>query len=496
MAKRKLTVKMVQDFSIFKKGEHVQVTADDEVQPKIYMGDNNGSPVYFPRVSAEVVEEKAPLAPDSGVKFTGSSSTNRAPQFDKKTTKVPNTSSLGLSAQELAILKGAAAGRLPSAADDDGPTSNTDFEPEEGITVEEKAKKLKDARLKVARDKLVPPTSPRLKEGQMWLSDLTYGELPKSGVDHIITVNCTSNWGFTRATGKWELEVNKDNPWFDTMAMADIPEIDLNYYWQPDVLECILMGYKLDARILLTGPPGTGKTTALKQYAAWTDHPFMRFNGKDGIEQSSFLGYNWLSEGTMEWKDGLLPIGLVGGYIICIDEVFKIPPGIQMALQSLYEQGGTLILDEKAGSLFEKTVVPNENARLWTTDNVKGTGDNMEMFASTQSQDTSTLDRFSLTTEVGYLRPEVEERMLMNIYGTSPDIQRVVRRLIKFANLVREAYLTGKVALTMSPRGLQASLDIITTQGLREHHAIEYTYVNKIGDDTEKQVVSQFLKTA
>jgi len=487
---------MTQDFGQLRKHSEIEV---EEVadKPKIYKynGTVTGVPLFLPKIAATPIEEPAKTEPqptnDADDKIKSQQEEKVQWGSENVGSFNPPSEAPSISEQEAKVLEALSKGDVPARPEDDGPTTDTTFVVDSGVSIEEKAKAQEAKRLESVRDKLKPHQTPRLQEGQLWLSDLCDGKLPVSGVDHVITTYKTSSW-VKDSKGKWEIEVAKDNPWFHSMAMADIPDIVDEYMWQADVLECIVMGDKLNERILLSGPPGTGKTTAIHQYAAWVGQPFMRFNGKDGIEQSSFLGYNWLSGGTMEWKDGLLPIGLKLGYIICLDEVFKIPPGIQMALQSLYEKGGTLLLDEKAGSLFEKTVVPALESRLFMTDNVKGTGDSSELFAATQMQDSSTIDRFGLTTDVGYLEPEDEERMLRNRY---PDANRNdLKDLVKFANLVRTGYLSGQLSLTMSPRGLIAAMDVVTYMNLRLTDAIKYSYTNKIGDDTEKEAVDQMIQ--
>lgn len=341
--------------------------------------------------------------------------------------------------------------------------------PEEVLT-ELKAKELAEI-----RDKLAGPLDPKdiLKVNTFRLSDLTNGRLPESGIDHTIQAY--------------------PEDYFSTDMRGDIPDVMLEYYWDADVLEAIYLAYFLDEKILITGLPGTGKTTGIQQFAAHVQQPYMRFNGKDGIEQSSFLGYPWATSSGMEWKDGLLPQGCKSGYLVCIDEVFKIPAGIQMAMQNLYEKGGTLMLDDKPGEYHEKLVVPAPEFRLMLTDNVRGTGDNFEKFASTQMQDTSTLDRFGITIEQDYLPPGDEVKMLANMYPTQTNTD--INQLVKLAGLVRSGYKSGEIALTLSPRGLMASLYMMSEGGVPLTSAIQLAFTNKLADENEIQAVQQFFST-
>lgn len=274
---------------------------------------------------------------------------------------------------------------------------------------------------------------------------------------------------------------------------CDIPEVDPMYKWDPDILEALWLAYYLDEKAILVGPPGTGKTTAVKQFAALMVQPYGRFNGKDGIDGSAFLGSIWATNKGMEWKDGLMPQCCVHGYITCIDEVMKLPPGIQMALQSLYEKGGFLMLDDKPGTIRDKHVYPSPSFRLFCTDNTKGTGDSIDKYAAGQMQDVSTLDRFAITVNVGYLSKKDEIEMLAKRFPEAK--QRDIKKIVSFADLVRTSFMQGNLAVTLSPRGLQVIMSLVL-QSIGLHDAIKMVFVNKLGDDREIEVANRLLKEA
>ena len=271
-----------------------------------------------------------------------------------------------------------------------------------------------------------------------------------------------------------------------------IPDFDPNYVWDPDVLEAVHLGELLTASVLLVGLPGTGKTTAHKQYAAIIGQPFFRVNGKDGMEPSSFVGaISPDGKGGWQWSDGTVPRCMKIGAYLCIDEVMKLPAGINMTMQSVWDRGGSLVLDDKPGTLKDKLVHPHENFRLVATDNVRGLGDNFTMAAATQIQDTSTLDRFDITKEVFYMDERLETNLFHMMYpGVLSD---VVHKLVQVAGLVREAYKQEQVALTFSPRGLNTACQMIT-QGLPPTKALHLAYIQKLADETEVETVWKFAK--
>ena len=343
---------------------------------------------------------------------------------------------------------------------------------EEAATLHEMLSGVKPSAPKVKVKKEKPKPKPKLKDNQIWFSDITGGVLPGSGLDHVVNLFDTEH--------------------FPADTRCDIPVADPNYQWDAEVLEMLVLSHKLNKKCLLTGLPGTGKSTAVKQFASIVRQPYMRFNGKDGIEPSSFLGNLWVTKGNMEWKDGLLPIGIKEGYLVTIDEVFKLSAGIQMAMQCLYEDGGSLMLDDKPGTHADKLCQPHPSFRMFLTDNVKGTGDDFSKFSATQMQDTSTLDRFQMVITVDYLKLKDEVKLLTTKF---PDVEApVAKKLVQFAGLVRSGYKADDIAVTLSPRGLFTVCELIT-EGVPTGTAIQLAFANKLAEDSERMAVRDFMQT-
>ena len=321
-----------------------------------------------------------------------------------------------------------------------------------------------------------PPAAPvkvRLKDNQVHMSFFTGGALPKSNIDHVINMYPSDTW----AEEHWN----------------NIPEIDEFYVWNPAALECLILGLDDNEHVLFTGMPGTGKTTAHQQFAAIIGQPFYAVNGKDGMEPSSYLGSVAPDGlGGWKWQDGALPTCMLNGYYLCIDEVFKIPAGIQMTMQTVWQRGGSLVLDDKPGNLADKLVKPDPKFRLMASDNVKGLGDDFAKFSGTQLQDTSTLDRFDTTYSMPYLPEDQEIYMLNDMFPKVDD--DIIMKLVQIANLIRNGYKAEELSLTLSPRGLTSMCRKIL-RGLHPEEAFKYAYLSKLADETEINAVKEFLKT-
>jgi len=331
---------------------------------------------------------------------------------------------------------------------------------------ERDAKIVETERLRVEAKDL----SDNLGVNQFLLTDMTEGRLPSSGLQHVM---------FKYPRDQWTEEHH-----------CNIPEVDVDFYWDADTLEAIWLAYVTNQNCLAVGPPGTGKTAAGHQLCAWIRQPYARFNGKDGIEPASILGYPWALKDGMVWMDGILTQAVTSGYYMAIDEIFKLSPGIQMAMQSLYEEGGYLMLDEKPGTVTEKRVEKRVEFRILGTDNTKGTGDDLDKYAAGQMQDTSSLDRFGITIEMGYLKPKVEQGILYKMFPSVD--KKAINKSVAMANLVRTSFIkNGDLSLTMSLRGLRVTCKLLE-RGLSLIAALDLSYINKLGEDSEVQTARKF----
>ena len=342
----------------------------------------------------------------------------------------------------------------------------------------------KDPALGVPKEPEKPEEIPELGPNQIWFTDITNGRLPKSKINHVIN------------------QYAEDH--FPEDIRVDIPEIDPSHHWDPEVLEALVLAHQLRERACITGFPGTGKTTSVKQFGAWIRQPYMRLGGRGDLESSSFLGYSWVDVeevngetlSKMSFKPGMLTQGLDTqgfGYLVTIDEVMKIPAYIQMCMQHLYEKDGHLTIDDKPGTKADKIITPAPEFLLILTDNVKGTGDSFDKFGATQIQDTSSLDRIGINETLGYLQVKDEVDMLL---GKFPKADRnQVTKLVKFAGIVRNGYQQGNIALTLSPRGLMSILEMTENAGMPVGRAIDLAYANKIADEAEAITIKDALRT-
>ena len=112
-------------------------------------------------------------------------------------------------------------------------------------------------------------------------------------------------------------------------------------------------------KALVVGPTGSGKSSLQDYFAAHINQPLFRLNGRGDMESDTILGRPWVGEKGMEFLKGELVKAAEKGYWIVIDEPWKLPAPIQMALQRFYEKNGQFQLDDMPGEMCDKLITPD-----------------------------------------------------------------------------------------------------------------------------------------
>lgn len=284
--------------------------------------------------------------------------------------------------------------------------------------------------------------------------------------------------------------VYKDSYW-EAGALSTVPTIPEEYLFPTEYLYQLLLGWELDDRVLVYGPPGTGKTTLIQMAAGLCNRPYIRINGRKDMESSNIFGSMDFDGEKTHWQDGDLPIAAMTGAVLNVDEPFVIPADIGMGLNPVLEKGGVIKLQEKVGAPEERIIVPRESFRVVYTDNTGGSGDLNGEYAGVDVQNTSTLDRFSTAINMKYLDAKDEVDMIRK---STTVAKTTLKKMVKVASLIRDAYSKNELSVTMSPRTL-FSWAKKTEHYQNVHPAFSSCFTNKISDPADYTAVRQIAKT-
>ena len=285
------------------------------------------------------------------------------------------------------------------------------------------------------------------------------------------------------------VSVFHDYKW-DERIESFIPEVDVNYVIDEGLASNILMAWELNEKVLCFGPTGAGKSSLIEQLCARTRRPFVRVNCTGDMDSSMIFGQLTAKDGSTHWVDGAVTEAVRYGAVFAWDEWDVTPPEISMGLQWLLEDNGKLFLKEMPGSTKDRQLTPHEHFRIVAIGNTQGQGDETGAHAGTNVQNSATLDRFGTAIYVDYLKPAVEEAMILAKYP-SVMTKAAAKELIKLANLIRTGYKAGQFNLTMSPRTLLSICKKVGAgRGLRA--AFSVVYLNKL-NDTQKKVANELF---
>jgi MoxR-like ATPase len=291
-------------------------------------------------------------------------------------------------------------------------------------------------------------------------------------------------FGYVPRTGDYPVTVLPDNA--DTKRF--VPTTDADYVVQQDEAALLVAGLEDGDKTLITGPTGSGKSSLVKYVCAKLNRPFIRINMSGDVESSAMFGTLVVRGGATVWEDGAVTEAVKLGAVCLVDEWELMPAEIAMGMQNLLEDGGYLYLKEKPGNSDDRTHIPHEHFRLVFAGNTVGQGDTTGAFSGVGVQNTATIDRFTNTIKLGYLDLNHEVNILRGKAGVE---ESTARKMVQMAGLVRNAYNSGKVGLTMSPRTLLSWARKM--QRYTPAMALNVSFTSKLTDD-DKQAVEEFYQ--
>jgi cobaltochelatase CobS len=305
-----------------------------------------------------------------------------------------------------------------------------------------------------------------LKPGQVWFSSV-FDYRPKFG----------------------DFGITAPEPVTNPEVARLIPSIDSDYVVQRDEAALLVAGIEDGDKSLITGPTGSGKSSLVKYVCAKLNRPFIRINMSGDVESASLFGTLVVRGGATEWEDGAITEAAKFGAVCLVDEWELMPAEIAMGMQNLLEDGGYLYLKEKPGTSEDRTIVPHKDFRLVFAGNTVGQGDTTGAFSGVGIQNSATIDRFTNTVRLGYLSQQHE----VDIITSKTDVDKdTASKMVRFAHLVRQAYDSGKIGLTVSPRTLINWGRKMTRYDA--HYALQVSFLEKLTPDDSKSVSELYVK--
>jgi cobaltochelatase CobS len=245
---------------------------------------------------------------------------------------------------------------------------------------------------------------------------------------------------------------------------------------------------------MITGYHGTGKSTHVEQVAARLNWPCVRVNLDSHVSRIDLVGKDAivLQDGKQvtEFRDGILPWALQNNIALCFDEYDAGRPDVMFVIQRVLEVSGRLTLLDQ-----NRVISPHPSFRLFATANTIGLGDTSGLYHGTQQINQGQMDRWSIVTTLNYLPHDNEVNIVaakVKSFQKSKDGLDTIGKMVRVADLTRNAFMSGDLSTVMSPRTVitwAENAEIFGDIGF----AFRLTFLNKC-DELERPLVAEFYQ--
>jgi cobaltochelatase CobS len=276
---------------------------------------------------------------------------------------------------------------------------------------------------------------------------------------------------------------------------GQVPEIDVDYLFDPLTTLAILAGFAHNRRVMVSGYHGTGKSTHIEQVAARLNWPCVRINLDSHVSRIDLVGKDAIvvrdGKQVTEFKDGILPWAYQHNVALVFDEYDAGRPDVMFVIQRVLESAGRLTLLDQS-----RVITPHPAFRIFATANTVGLGDTTGLYHGTQQINQAQMDRWSIVTVLNYLAHDKEAAIVTakaKSFDTT-DGRTTVSRMVRVAEMTRAAFINGDLSTVMSPRTVitwAENAEIFSDIGL----AFRLTFLNKC-DELERPLVAEFYQRA
>lgn len=273
----------------------------------------------------------------------------------------------------------------------------------------------------------------------------------------------------------------------DTWTDPQAEKVDPCYIWTPALLRRIIIG--AETGLWLGGPKGTGKSEALRQFAARTGRKYVRINFRKYTSAEEYIGGTGLAGGATAFQPGpFLQAFTHPGCVILLDEISNADPGELAPLNGLLEPRAAVSI---GGSVWRRAL----GVYIAAADNTLGSGDQSGRYAGTRGMNSALMDRFGLVARMEYLPRDLEVDALRRHTGCTDtlaehvmDAIQVCRAKVDTGEVVDAPSIRSAVAfiraLRLMPVAEAWADTIVARQPVESHPALAAIYSATINPDT------------
>jgi MoxR-like ATPase len=236
-------------------------------------------------------------------------------------------------------------------------------------------------------------------------------------------------------------------------ALAQVPERNSAFvpFGEFDIIRKIIKSKQFHP-VFITGLSGNGKTFQVEQACAMEKVEHIRINITLETDEDDLIGGFRLKNGETVFELGPIPVAMLRGCPITIDEIDLASPKV-MCLQPVLE--GRPLTIKKLGI----TIAPKPGFTVFATANTKGRGSDDGRFVGTNLLNEAFLERFPITVEQAYPSINVEKKILRRSFEqlgatATPEAVTFFETLARWAETIRVTYFEEGIEDLISTRRL------------------------------------------
>lgn len=248
-----------------------------------------------------------------------------------------------------------------------------------------------------------------------------------------------------------------------------------------DIMRTMAIAIRDNLPVLLIGQSGCGKTAAVRYLANQTLNGLRRVNLNGGTTADELVGRLLINEKGTYWIDGILTEAMRNGEWIVLDEINAALPEVLFVLQSVLDDDGYLVLNEKDD---KEIVHKHPNFRLFATCNPPE-------YAGTKEMNKALLSRFAICISADFPPEKTEIEIIENIMGNAVATSEMAIKLVGLANETRKAKELGTADYAINTRDILNCLRL--AENMSPMEALSLAFSNKL-DNTDKASIRSLAR--
>ena len=318
-------------------------------------------------------------------------------------------------------------------------------------------------------------------------------DAPPESANTVVDADASLSFAVDESTSATDILTRIEELVEQSSALARVPERNSAFvpFGEFNVIRKIIKSKQFHP-VFITGLSGNGKTFQVEQACAIEKVEHIRINITLETDEDDLIGGFRLKNGETVFELGPIPVAMLRGCPITIDEIDLASPKV-MCLQPVLE--GRPLTIKKLGI----TIAPKPGFTVFATANTKGRGSDDGRFVGTTLLNEAFLERFPITVEQAYTSISVEKKILLRSFEqlgatATPEAVTFFETLARWAETIRVTYFEEGIEDLISTRRL---VHIVKTYAIFNDEQRALTLcLNRFDKEVQAKFVDLYKKFA